>query len=376
MQGTMLAGKYRLEKIIGSGGMGSVHLAEDITLKRKVVIKTLLNSDDPELVELSVKEREFLAEINHPNIVAIYDFLTEGNDGYIVMEYVQGKTLDEMLDERGRPFDVKTGIQYILDILPAFAYLANLKLVYCDFKPQNMMIHQLRDGSTNVKLIDLGTVIRYGPKPDSVYGTRGFHAREAIQNPLPSDRSLYICRTLAYCVTMMDITNPFFGMPPADEYQTLRENLALYRLLVKGTHVDPARRFQSVRELDEQLRGVLRLSAGGEPGMPMRSRKFVTSAITKTSVVGRRGETALDEHDYAINTLISGDQALQIGNYVGALALYWQAAQANRQSIDAYARLVDTYIEENDLDQAKENLRKARLIDPNHWKVYWCQGRI
>jgi len=356
--------------------MGSVCLAEDLTLKRKVVIKALLNNNDPEMVAQSVKEREFLAEINHPNIVAIYDFVAQGQDGYIVMEYVQGKTLDQMLDERGRPFDVKTGIQYILDILPAFAYLAKLNLVYCDFKPQNVMVHQLRDGTTNAKLIDLGTVIRYGPKPDSVYGTTGFYAREAIKNPSPQTDLYTICRTLAYLVTMMDMSDPLFGMPPSEKYQMFRDNPALYRLLIKGTHDDPHRRFQGVSELDEQLRGVLRLSAGGEPGIPVRSRKFVTTALTKTSVVGRRGETALDEHDQALNTLLAGDQALQIGNYVGAVTFYQQAVQANKQSIDAYIRLVDAFIERGDLRNAEENLQRAERIDANNWKVRWSWGRL
>jgi serine/threonine-protein kinase PknG len=373
----ILAGKYRLEKKLGEGGMGTVCLAEDLILKRKVVIKALVNNNDPELLALSVKEREFLAEINHPNIVAIYDFVSQGQDGYIVMEYVQGKTLDQMLEERGRPFDVKTGIQYILDILPAFAYLARLNLVYCDFKPSNVMIHQLRDGTTNAKLIDLGTVIRYGPKPDSIYGTAGYYAREAVKNPSPQTDLYTICRTLAYIVTMMDMSDPLFGMPSDEKYQVFRDNPALYRLLVKGTHNDPRRRFENVGELDEQLRGVLRLSAGAEPGVPVHSHKFISTGLTKTSALGgQRGVIALDEHDNALHTLLAGDQALQIGNYVGAVAYYQQAAQANQQSIDAYIRLVDTFIERGDLPSAEEHLHKAEHIDASNWKVRWSYGRL
>src|SRR5258707_3786055 len=90
-QGETLGSKYRLDKMIGSGGMGAVWLAEDIVLHRKVVIKALLNNDDPELVEQSVKEREFLARLNHGHIVSIYDCIAQGNQGFIVMEDIHGK---------------------------------------------------------------------------------------------------------------------------------------------------------------------------------------------------------------------------------------------------------------------------------------------
>src|SRR5436305_2600512 len=73
--GSILHNKYKIVKQIGSGGMGAVFLAEDLVLKRQVVIKALLSDDDPDMVEQSVKEREFLAAIKHANIVSIYDFI-------------------------------------------------------------------------------------------------------------------------------------------------------------------------------------------------------------------------------------------------------------------------------------------------------------
>jgi serine/threonine-protein kinase PknG len=90
--------------------MGAVYLAEDLLLRRKVVIKTLLDSSDPELVAMSIKEREFLAAIKHSSIVSIYDFIAAGTHGYIVMEFVNGKTLDTLMQEQQHPFDVSTDI--------------------------------------------------------------------------------------------------------------------------------------------------------------------------------------------------------------------------------------------------------------------------
>src|SRR6266540_3423781 len=104
--GRVLNHKYKITKAIGSGGMGAVYLAEDQILKRPVVIKVLLSSDDPDLATQSVKEREFLAAIKHANIVAIYDFFTVDTEGYIVMEYIQGKTA--MANDPNRIVDAET----------------------------------------------------------------------------------------------------------------------------------------------------------------------------------------------------------------------------------------------------------------------------
>lgn len=362
--------------MLGSGGMGAVWLAEDSVLHRKVVIKALLNNDDPELVEQSVKEREFLARLNHGNIVSIYDCIAQGNEGYIIMEYIHGKTLEAMLEERKAPFPVPEAISSILDILPAFAYLAKLNMVYCDFKPSNIMIEMREDGVQTSKLIDLGTVTKYGPKPDRVYGTHGFYAREAVKSPSPQTDLYSICRTLAFLVTLMDIDTPMFGLPQQHEYPEFQQYPALYRLLYKGTHSDPARRFQSAEELEEQLKGVLRLCAGGASGVVFESRKFVSATSTSTGRLGRRAETSLDAQDRAIQQLNFGDQALQNGNYTGAINFYQQALKANPQSIDAYARLVDTYIEEEQDQDAEHILRSAPQHSTDHWKARWAQARL
>lgn len=145
--GLVLNNRYRVTKAIGSGGMGAVYLAEDQMLKRQVVMKALLSTGDADMIAQSIKEREFLAAIKHANIVSIYDFLSGGTHGYIVMEYVNGKTLDQILEEQGHPFAVEDAITYMLGILPAFTYLAKLGLVYCDFKPQNVMLEVLKDGT-------------------------------------------------------------------------------------------------------------------------------------------------------------------------------------------------------------------------------------
>jgi serine/threonine-protein kinase PknG len=374
--GSLLHDKYRITKEIGAGGMGAVYLAEDQVLKRRVVIKALLSDDDPDLVAQSVKEREFLAAVKHANIVSIYDFITVGTRGYIVMEYVQGKTLEQIMDEQGRPFDAADAIKYMIDILPAFSYLAKLGLVYCDFKPQNVMLEVLKDGTQIVKLIDLGTVIKHVPKPDDVYGTHGFYAPEAVKTPSPETDLYSICRTLAYMVTLMDLTDPIFGMPTVERYRVFRDHPELYRLLYKGTHPKPARRFHSAEELSNQLAGVLRLTVGGKPGLPLSSHLFVSSVTTTTGKLGPRGEAALDENDTSIGLLRYGDQALRSGNYNSALSVYKQVIGSNIQSLDAHLRLAEVLIDQGEFAQAEAELNWAQRRAPNHWKVTWYAGRL
>ncbi len=374
--GRMLNGKYTIVKEIGAGGMGAVYLAEDQILKRRVVIKALLTDDDPDLVAQSVKEREFLAAIKHANIVSIYDFITIDTRGYIVMEYVQGKTLDQIMEEQGQPFDVATAITYILGILPAFSYLAKLGLVYCDFKPQNVMLEILKDGSQIVKLIDLGTVIKYVPKPDDVYGTHGFYAPEAVKTPSPETDLYSICRTLAYMVTMMDLANPIFGMPAMESYKAFRDHPELYRLLYRGTHPNARQRFHSTQDLTDQLVGVQRLIVGGKPGASVGSRLFVASATTTSGKLGARGETVLDEDDKAIDLLRVGDQALRNGNYTSALITFKQAMSNSIRSLDAHLRLAEVLIDMGEFSQAEAELAWAQRLAPESWKVTWYTGRF
>ncbi len=368
-------GRYNITRQIGSGGMGAVFLAEDTVLKRKVVIKALLQSDDPDLVQASIKEREFLAAIKHPNVVQIYDFLQIDTDGYIVMEFVNGKTLFALMEERGQPFAPDEAIRYILGILPAFAYMHRLGLVYCDFKPQNIMLEDHKDGTKGVKLIDLGTVIKYEKNPPAVYGTQGFYAPEAVKSPSPETDLYTIARSLAYMVSLMDLDRPQFGMPPAEHYRIFRDNPVLYRFLVKATNPVAAKRFTTVEAMADQLEGVLRAVAGGTPGIPVSSKLFDSSALA-TGKLGTKELAGLDSTDKAYDLLKQGDIALRAGQSGTALGFYNQAVGVNPNSGDAHLRLAEFYMERDQFTQALAEITRVQKLDPNNWKIAWYTGRL
>ncbi|HWJ66133.1 MAG TPA: serine/threonine protein kinase, partial [Nocardioides sp.] len=158
-QGDLVAGQYEVAGALAHGGLGWIYLARDRNVSNRwVVLKGLLNSGDPDALAAAIAEQQFLAQVEHPLIVEIYNFVTHEGAGYIVMEYVGGKSLKQILKQRMAanggaydPLPVDQALAYILELLPAFQYLHDLGLVYCDFKPDNMI--QVGDA---MKLIDLG----------------------------------------------------------------------------------------------------------------------------------------------------------------------------------------------------------------------------
>ena len=99
--GDVVAGQYEVKGAMAFGGLGWIYLAWDTALSRWVVMKGLLNSKDAASAAAAMAERQFLAAVKHPNIVGVYNFVNQGTEGYIVMEYVGGKTLKALRKERG-----------------------------------------------------------------------------------------------------------------------------------------------------------------------------------------------------------------------------------------------------------------------------------
>src|SRR5271154_5955466 len=189
--GDLVAGQYEVKGAIAYGGLGWLYLAFDKVLNRYVVLKGLLNVQDEASAAVAVAERQFLAALKHPNILGIYNFVQRGAEGYIVMEYVGGKTLKQIRKDRG-PLPTSEAIAYIHRILGAFSYLHQQGFVYCDFKPDNVMLEQ-----NDVKLIDLGAVRRRDDTGGDIYGTAGYSAPEAGEGPTVASDLFTVGRTLA-----------------------------------------------------------------------------------------------------------------------------------------------------------------------------------
>jgi serine/threonine-protein kinase PknG len=262
--GDFVANQYEVAGALAHGGLGWIYLAKDKNVSdRWVVLKGLLNTGDADALAVAIVEQQFLAQVEHPLIVEIYNFVTHEGAGYIVMEYVGGTSLKQILKARMKaaggaydPLPVDQAIAYILEVLPAFQYLHDLGLVYCDFKPDNLI--QVGDA---VKLIDLGGVRRIDDQDSAIYGTVGYQAPEVASMGTTIASDIYtIGRTLV--VLMMEFrgyqSTYLTRLPPVEETPLFQQHDSLYRLLAKACAPDPADRFASVDELRVQLLGVLR----------------------------------------------------------------------------------------------------------------------
>ncbi|WP_328223099.1 serine/threonine-protein kinase [Streptomyces sp. NBC_00310] len=267
--GDIVRGQYEVVGCLAHGGLGWIYLAIDRAVSdRWVVLKGLLDTGDQDAMAAAISERRFLAEIEHSNIVRIYNFVehldqrTGSLDGYIVMEYVGGKSLKEIANDRrtpdGRrdPLPVEQACAYGIEALEALGHLHSRNLLYCDFKVDNAI--QTED---QLKLIDMGAVRRMDDDESAIYGTVGYQAPEVADVGPSVASDLYtVARTLAVLTfDFQGYTNVFVdSLPDPDNIEVFRQYESFYRLLVRATDPDPARRFASAQEMSEQLTGVLR----------------------------------------------------------------------------------------------------------------------
>ncbi|WP_460108480.1 serine/threonine-protein kinase [Streptomyces sp. YKOK-J1] len=267
--GDIVHGQYEVAGCLAHGGLGWVYLAVDRAVSdRWVVLKGLLDTGDQDAMAAAISERRFLAEIEHANIVRIYNFVehldqrTGSLDGYIVMEYVGGKSLKEIANARrtpdGRrdPLPVEQACAYGIEALEALGHLHSRNLLYCDFKVDNAI--QTED---QLKLIDMGAVRRMDDDESAIYGTVGYQAPEVADVGPSVASDLYtVGRTLAVLAfDFQGYTNVFVdSLPDPDNIEVFHRYESFYRLLVRATDPDPARRFASAQEMSEQLTGVLR----------------------------------------------------------------------------------------------------------------------
>ncbi|WP_375426597.1 tetratricopeptide repeat protein [uncultured Friedmanniella sp.] len=376
--GDVVAAQYEVAGALAHGGLGWIYLAQDRNVSdRWVVLKGLLNTGDADAMAVAIIERQFLAQVEHPLIVEIYNFVSHEGAGYIVMEYVGGVSLKQILKSRMRanggvfsPLPVDQALAYILEILPAFTYLHDLGLVYCDFKPDNLI--QVGDA---VKLIDLGGVRRLDDDESAIYGTVGYQAPEVARLGTSVASDIYtIGRSLL--VLMAEFrgyqTRYVATLPPVEETPVFTAHDSLYRLIAKACAPDPADRFASVDEFRVQLLGVLReVVAASTPGTALTSAAsvlFEAPAVTSDALEWDqlpvlRADTSDAQYAW-LNNLAADDPAERLRVLQSApdsTVEVWLARARAGLELGARAQI----------DRAVE----AMLADdPWEWRAVWVSG--
>ena len=375
--GELVAGQYEVVGCLAHGGMGWVYLAHDRNVSdRWVVLKGLLDAGDDDAMAAALAERRFLAEVEHPNIVKIFNFVQHESSGYIVMEYVGGRTLNQILTARREanageadPLPPAQAIAYMLEILPALGYLHQLGLLFCDFKIGNVIQTQ-----HSVTLIDLGGVYRMHDPHSAVFGTVGYQAPEvASVGPSVASDLYTVARTLAVlCFDFRGYQTTFrFALPPQASVPVLARYDSLYRFLLTGTAPDPDDRFQSADEMGEQLYGVLREIVADRDARPVPA----ASRLFGGPLGG--GDERPDWLALPRPLLDTDDRAA--GYLVTITAsdpneLIAQLTAAPERTLEVALRHASALIEFGQVDEAKAMLAEIEAGDPWDWRVHWYRG--
>jgi serine/threonine-protein kinase PknG len=378
--GDIVGGQYEVRGAIAYGGLGWIYLAFDKVLSRYVVLKGLLNTEDTAAAAVAVAERQFLAAVKHANIVGIYNFVQMGAEGFIVMEYVGGKTLRDIRRARG-PLPAAEAMAYIHRILSAFAYLHGLGMVYCDFKPENVMLE-----GDDVKLIDLGGVRRIDDPKGDIYGTEGYSAPEAGEGPTVASDLFTVGRTLAVLLTEIKgfTKDHKYTLPHAQEDPVFGRQESLFRFLLKATAQNPDDRFVSADEMADQLLGVMREVVSVDTGAPHPGNSTLFGGDMLALMQGEGYEPvrpdyrqlpvpALDVTDPAANLIMNAAAAADPQHRVESLA---QLVDVRPKSVEAKLRLANAMIDARDYQGADQVLAEVEKADPWEWRARWYRGRL
>ncbi len=174
--GRVVAGRYRIERILGAGGMGAVHEATHLTLDRRVALKVLhpALTADAGLVARFRREAKTMAGLSHPNVVQVFDAGQEGPLVFLVMEFLSGSTLADWIDARV-PCDPNELLPLVVPVGRALSFVHARGIVHRDVKPDNVFLVKAEDGSLTPKVLDFGIA-----RPISQEGAKSITATGAI----------------------------------------------------------------------------------------------------------------------------------------------------------------------------------------------------
>src|SRR5881394_3746751 len=262
--------RYVIRRRLGSGGMADVYLAEDQELGRRVALKLLneRHAGDEQFVERFRREAQSAAGLNHPNIVSIFDRGRAEGTYYIAMEYLEGRTLKELLVRNG-PTPIPIAIDYARQILGALAFAHRNGIVHRDIKPHNIVVR--KDG--RLKVTDFG-IARSGAsqmtEAGSIVGTAQYLSPEQARGaPVDARSDLYSLGIVLY--EMLTGAVPFTGDTPVEiamkhlstipePPSKLREDVPhdLDAVVLRALAKDPDQRYSSAEEMDADLARVAR----------------------------------------------------------------------------------------------------------------------
>jgi len=258
--------RYKIIKTLGTGGMGSVYLAHDLEKDMSVSIKEMHKISDPVERAKDIgqfgKEAKFLTKLSHPNLPRLYEFFFEDARPYLVMEYIEGKTLEAIMEENPRPLKEEKILQWAIELCEVLHYLHSQtpQIIFRDLKLSNIML----DKEGKIKLIDFGIAREFNPRKDTDtirMGSVGYAPMEQYakggQTDVRTDiYALGVC--LHTLLTKNDPATTPFSFQDVCKYNP-SVSRSLNNIIMKAIDIKPENRFQTVTELLEKLKEELPL---------------------------------------------------------------------------------------------------------------------
>jgi beta-lactam-binding protein with PASTA domain/predicted Ser/Thr protein kinase len=300
MNGSVLSGRYRIEARIGAGGMAEVYRGIDPVLNRTVAIKVLLPqfARDTSFVERFRREAQAAARLNHPNIVGVFDTGSDDGTQFIVMEFIEGRTLADFLAAGRKPGPVQAA-EVAQRICSALAAAHSQGVIHRDIKPGNVMV--TRDGT--VKVMDFGiarmtTGVETAPQTSAVLGTASYLSPEQAQGgPVDARTDIYSLGVVLY--ELLVGRPPFTGdSPVAVAFKQVNEAPIppsqlnpdvpprLDAVVMRALSKNPANRYQTALEFSEDLQRVIK-------GQEVQATPLMPAMGEATQVISRPQQTAV-----------------------------------------------------------------------------------
>jgi serine/threonine-protein kinase len=290
--GKRISGRYKVLEMIGGGGMANVYLAHDMILDRDVAVKMLRLdfANDEEFIRRFRREAQSATSLAHPNIVSIYDVGEEDSLYYIVMEYVNGQTLKQYIQQQ-LPFCVEEAIDIMMQLTSAISHAHQNRIIHRDIKPHNILI----DPNGNVKITDFGIAMALSAtsitQTNSVLGSVHYLSPEQARGGMANRKSdIY-----SLGIVMFELLTgrlPFSGESAVSialkhlqsETPSVRRwnpkiPQSVENIVLKATAKDPFHRYNNVDEMEEDLRTALDPERINEPKFVIPIDDEATKAI-------------------------------------------------------------------------------------------------
>jgi len=287
-KGTIIKNRYRIEDLLGQGGFGSVHKGRDQALEIPVAVKMLFDNS-PDLVKLFQLEAKILARLKHPNLPRVTDYFSEGNRHFLVMDYIDGRDLQSILDGSGKYLDYIDVCRWMDQILNALDYIHKRDIVHRDVKPGNIRINS----SGIATLVDFG-IAKKGSRLLTAPGAGGaftmFMAPPEQCNSsgktTPASDVYSVGATMYYLLTYhfpADAVSRLMGRT-MDSPETYNQKIppALSNVIIKAMSLVPRDRYKSAEIMKIEIRNSIKIQSPNAT-----SHETVGSTVAPISIFRR-----------------------------------------------------------------------------------------